>query len=136
MTDRDPYGRRRIPDDRDYQNPDWEDEGAAPDPYDYQPPQDPRRAMPPAGRQPAGAEDPFLPANDPYASSSYRQPQLLHTMRRNAVNGASSPPGPIAHTRPEARSDSLNRPRIRMRRSDVSSVHPHTTTRNIPKPMT
>ena len=75
MTDRDPYGRRRIPDDRDYQNPDWEDEGAAPDPYDYQPPQDPRRAMPPAGRQPAGADDPFLPANDPYASSSYRQPQ-------------------------------------------------------------
>ena len=75
MTDRDPYGRRRTPEDRDYQAPGWEDEGAGADPYDYDPAHDPRRAPEQPVRRPApSSSDPFLPANDPYASSSYRQP--------------------------------------------------------------
>jgi hypothetical protein len=76
MTDRDPYGRRRTPDERDYQSPGWEDEAAGSDPYDYQqPPRDSRRSPEPASRQPGSSNDPFLPANDPYASNRYRQPE-------------------------------------------------------------
>lgn len=73
MTDRDPYGRRRIPDDRDYQNPDWEDEAAVSDPYDVQSQPEPRRQAPAQGRRSVNPNDPFLPANDPYAGG-YRQP--------------------------------------------------------------
>lgn len=73
MTDRDPYGRRRTPDERDYQSPAWEDEVAESDPYEYQPQRDPRHAPEPPQRETGGSGDPFLPANDPYASSRYRQ---------------------------------------------------------------
>lgn len=74
MTDRDPYGRRRTPDDRDYQSQNWEEEVAESDPYDYQPPRDRRRPADQPGRQQGGSNDPFLPATDPYASNAYRQP--------------------------------------------------------------
>jgi hypothetical protein len=74
MTDRDPYGRRRTPDDRDYQTPDWEDDASGNDPYDYQRARDPRRSPEQGGRSAGNPNDLYLPANDPYASSSHRQP--------------------------------------------------------------